>query len=218
MSENDTQYEGGFWPNNLVLGLGCGGPTGLHFGVGWRLPRGSSILDLGCGNGQNAKWLAACGFKITAVDKSEDFIERVKTRPEAINAWYQNINAEIKTELADILTWLFDHDQKYDAIICMNILQQLPEEKIPEIIKRIQEMTMIKGFNAIAAIISDNPREWAERVENGGSSFQQCELNEYYDNSNWSVINYAERKTKPERHCGGEEHRHHVVEMIAQKA
>lgn len=35
-----------------------------------RLPHGGKVLDLCCGTGQTAAWLAACGFEVTGLDAS----------------------------------------------------------------------------------------------------------------------------------------------------
>jgi cyclopropane fatty-acyl-phospholipid synthase-like methyltransferase len=42
---------------------------------GW-LPRGSTILEIGCGAGQGAAWLMQKGFKVTGIDVSPTAIER----------------------------------------------------------------------------------------------------------------------------------------------
>ena len=39
-----------------------------------RLPHGGRILDLCCGTGQTAAWLAACGFRVAGVDGSEQML------------------------------------------------------------------------------------------------------------------------------------------------
>ena len=38
------------------------------------LPRGARVLDLGCGPGRHAGWLAARGFKVEAVDASSEMV------------------------------------------------------------------------------------------------------------------------------------------------
>lgn len=41
------------------------------------LPRGASILELGCGAGRITRQLLACGFRVTAVDESPDMLAHV---------------------------------------------------------------------------------------------------------------------------------------------
>jgi malonyl-CoA O-methyltransferase len=44
-------------------------------------PRGLRVLDLGCGTGRHALWLAARGAEVTAVDFSEGMLEKAREKP-----------------------------------------------------------------------------------------------------------------------------------------
>ncbi len=46
-------------------------------------PYGLTILDLGCGTGRHALWLAAAGAKVTAVDFSEGMLAEARRKPGA---------------------------------------------------------------------------------------------------------------------------------------
>lgn len=46
-------------------------------------PRGLTILDLGCGTGRHALWLAAAGATVTAVDFSEGMLAEARRKPGA---------------------------------------------------------------------------------------------------------------------------------------
>lgn len=46
-------------------------------------PRGRSALDLGCGTGRHALWLAAGGADVTAVDFSEGMLAEARRKPGA---------------------------------------------------------------------------------------------------------------------------------------
>jgi ubiquinone/menaquinone biosynthesis C-methylase UbiE len=45
--------------------------------------RGLEVLDLGCGTGRHAIWLAAAGARVTALDFSEGMLEQARQKPEA---------------------------------------------------------------------------------------------------------------------------------------
>jgi malonyl-CoA O-methyltransferase len=45
--------------------------------------RGLSVLDLGCGTGRHALWLAACGASVVAVDFSEAMLAEARGKPGA---------------------------------------------------------------------------------------------------------------------------------------
>lgn len=42
------------------------------------LPRGGRALDLACGRGRNALWLARAGFDVTAIDRNADTIAQLQ--------------------------------------------------------------------------------------------------------------------------------------------
>lgn len=44
------------------------------------IPYGQHLLDLGCGTGLDAQYLAQAGYRITAMDWSEQMVQRTKTR------------------------------------------------------------------------------------------------------------------------------------------
>jgi ubiquinone/menaquinone biosynthesis C-methylase UbiE len=46
-------------------------------------PRGRTVLDLGCGTGRHALWLAATGATVTAVDFSEGMLAEARRKPGA---------------------------------------------------------------------------------------------------------------------------------------
>ena len=46
-------------------------------------PRGQNALDLGCGTGRHALWLAAAGATVTAVDFSEGMLAEARRKPVA---------------------------------------------------------------------------------------------------------------------------------------
>jgi malonyl-CoA O-methyltransferase len=45
--------------------------------------RGLAVLDLGCGTGRHALWLAAAGARVTAVDFSAGMLAQARRKPEA---------------------------------------------------------------------------------------------------------------------------------------
>jgi SAM-dependent methyltransferase len=43
------------------------------------LPRGGAVLDVACGRGRHALWLAGAGFQVRAVDRHREAIELLRT-------------------------------------------------------------------------------------------------------------------------------------------
>ena len=77
------------------------------------VPRGGRILDLASGNGRNARWLAAQGWQVEAVDRDADAL-----------AGMQGV-ANITTRLADLERdpWPYDEAQ-FDAIVVCRYLHR----------------------------------------------------------------------------------------------
>lgn len=75
-----------------------------------QLPRGSRILDMGCGTGRHAVLLAQRGFEVTGVDLSLGMLD------EACKAAAQ-AGVTVEWVHADAATW--EADQLYDAAICL---------------------------------------------------------------------------------------------------
>jgi SAM-dependent methyltransferase len=73
----DARYRTGNYPQ--------GGPTPLLTTVAERLEPGRA-LDLACGAGRNATWLAERGWRVTAVDASEAAIEILRRRAPEVDA------------------------------------------------------------------------------------------------------------------------------------
>jgi SAM-dependent methyltransferase len=61
-----------------------------------------SALDVGCGEGADAIWLAARGWQVTAVDVSQVALDRAARHAEAAGA---HVAARISWQRADVLSW-----------------------------------------------------------------------------------------------------------------
>ena len=83
---------------------------------------GSCVLDLGCGLGNNALFLAKNGFIVTAVEKSKVAIKKVK---EIIQ---KEKMKSIKVIHEDVLNFKIEAN-KFDVIMANNVLQFLPKDK-----------------------------------------------------------------------------------------
>ena len=76
-------------------------------------------LVIGCGLGDDAEWLAAVGFEVTAFDISESSIQWCKER-------YPT--TEVNYVVADLLHPPADWLNEYDLVVEIHILQAIPED------------------------------------------------------------------------------------------
>jgi SAM-dependent methyltransferase len=85
------------------------------------LPPGRA-LDLACGEGRNAIWLAERGWRVTAVDFSEVGVDKGRQR-----------NADVDFRVADVLE--FDAgEEQYDLVVVFYL--QLPADELERVLRK----------------------------------------------------------------------------------
>lgn len=141
------------------------------------VPAGKA-LDLGCGQGRNALFLAQHGFDVTAVDQNELALEIL-----------QSIVAEEDLEMP---VGLYDINaaaltQNYDFIVSTVVLMFLDADRIPAIIRNMQEHTNPGGYHLIVCAMDteDYPCQMPFSF-----TFKEGELAEYY--KDWELVKYNE--------------------------
>jgi SAM-dependent methyltransferase len=85
---------------------------------GFLLPHGRA-LDLGCGRGRDAVYLASLGYEVEAVDIDEECVKGINDLQ----------NPKLKAFLGDIADFNIQKNT-YDLIIISNVLSFLPKEKV----------------------------------------------------------------------------------------
>ena len=83
------------------------------------LPRGS-LLDLGCGQGRNAVWLATQGFDVTGLDLSPVAVEQAQALAEQVG-----VNVEFAA--ADITRWS-PGERRWDYVL-LSYIQVPPADR-----------------------------------------------------------------------------------------
>ena len=135
-------------------------------------------LDLGCGQGRNALFLAQQGFDVTAVDQNELSLEMLQSIVE-------QEDLEMPVGLYDINSASIG--QTYDFIVSTVVLMFLQAERIPAIIRNMQEQTSIGGYNLIVCAM--DTEDYPCSV-NFPFTFKEGELANYYQD--WELVKYNE--------------------------
>ena len=73
---------------------------------------GNTILDLGCGTGEDAIFLAEKGINVTAVDISPKMISLAQSKADA-----KGINDNLQFFCCDMESFITDNKKKFDAVI-----------------------------------------------------------------------------------------------------
>ena len=83
------------------------------------LPPGGTALDVACGSGRHALWLAGKGFHVHAIDRNPDAIAGVLAASRRLNL---KVNADVVDLETDPLPDL--GERKYDLVVCFNYLHR----------------------------------------------------------------------------------------------
>ena len=168
---------------------------------------GASFLDLGCGQGRDALFMARNNFKVTAVDASEVAINQLNKTIK--NDGLKNLEAIT----ADIRNFQIKKN-KYDIIYGGNVLQFLKKTEAVKMIKNIKENITPDGFVILASFTTDDPRY--DKSNENRAFFEPQEMLSFF--KNFKIIHYFENVVIDQGHASSPApHRHGVVRIIAQK-
>lgn len=104
-------------------------------------------LDIGCGRGENAVFLARCGFKVKAIDISEMAIQLAKDLAE-------HEGVRLDADVANIFHELLPDD--FHIILNCFMLDHFPEDQGRWVIGRMQEKTKVGGVNVVSTFTRSN--------------------------------------------------------------
>ncbi|MDD4902397.1 MAG: NUDIX domain-containing protein [Patescibacteria group bacterium] len=174
-----------------------------------KLEPGSEFLDLGCGQGRDALFMLQKGFKVTAIDNSEEGIKKMR---EAIAAKKLSLS-RIRLFCQNIATFKIEPN-KYSTINAYNSLHFLAKPDALRSLVQIKQAVKNGGYAIISCFFIKKPL--AKKIDNKHCFIAAGELMKIF--SDFEIILYEEKTTDNKGHAGcPEPHRHNVVKMIAQK-
>ncbi|MCL2445393.1 MAG: methyltransferase domain-containing protein [Oscillospiraceae bacterium] len=164
----------------------------------------STVLDVGCGEGRNAIFLAGLGYCAEGFDLSEAGIAKAQ----AIAATQ---NLDIRFWAQDMAEFAFAQD--YDVILSHGVLH-LPEKSVRNaFITLAQTHTKPSGLHFIGVFTNRLPAA-PDMVAVTKSLFDVGELPAMYDG--WEILHHYEG-TFHDEHPGGVRHHHAYERIIARK-
>lgn len=114
------------------------------------LPTHAKVLEIGSGDGVNAKYIESLGFDVTATDKAPAFLDAIRS---------QGLEALELDALED------EFPQKYFAIFCWRVFVHFTHKDALKIIQKAYENLEENGifiFNAINAETKPIEEEWLD--------------------------------------------------------
>lgn len=173
--------------------------------IALKQPRpGMKILDIGCGEGKDAVYMAKKGYTVTAFDLTESGIAKTKRLAE------EN-RVRIKAYVDDINT--FESDERFDIIYSSGTLQYLSKDKIQPFFEKIMKMTNPGGLNYFNVFVEKPFIAAAPDWDKEESLWKTGELFSWY--ADWK-IHYID-ETIFECSSSSEKHYHCMDTILAEK-
>ena len=164
----------------------------------------STLIDLGCGEGRNALFMAKTGFSVTGLDAAQAGLDTM-----------MKIAAQSGTEITpihgDVITYRLE--QTYDIVFSTGTLHYLPQEIRTERFDHFKQNTPTEGLHAHSIFVEKPFVPKAPDAESSAHLFRSGELMSYY--WDWEVI-FSE-ETIFDCNSGSVPHQHAVNRIIARR-
>ena len=184
--------------------FGGGKPSAELYDLVNRLPQGAKVLDLGCGEGRNALFLAEKGLDVTAVDISEAGIAKFRHLAD-------HKGLVVATEVQNMREYTFR--DTYDLIVAHGCLHLIERECWMSLLDKIKTHTNPEGYNVIA-VFTDKIPPPDDIKEFTVGLFHEGELFQFYEG--WRIM-LQESYEFDDEHPGSLKHRHAANKLVAQK-
>jgi tellurite methyltransferase len=196
-----------FWETSYSSGdetATFGAPSAEVVELSATMDRGARVLDLGCGDGRHALYLARRGCNVTAIDISEVGVAKL-TRVAGTEG------LPVRVEVADMREYAIDGD--YDLVVAHGCLHLITRAEWMELIPRMKNHTRPSGYNVVAVFTDALPSPDDLRPFHVGL-FREGELFEQY--IGWE-IQEARSYVLEDEHSGGIWHRHPINKLVARR-
>lgn len=178
-------------------------PNKLLLKIYKNLPEKTEFLDLGCGQGKDAFFMAGKKFNVTAIDSSGVAIKQIKEGAKKKKYQLKAICQNIKSFAIK--------PKKFFVINSANSLQFLHKKDSLNVIQKIKKSILPGGFIIITSFTDKNPPSKRRK-----SCFNKNEMKKLF--SDFKIIHYFEGSVTDSGHVGQPKpHKHGIVEIIAQK-
>lgn len=164
----------------------------------------SKVLEVGCGEGQNAIYLAEQGHLVDAFDLSEHGIAKLKRRCKLLNT-------QVNAFVADLSTYQFE--QNYDMIICFGTLHFVAKNEWKKFLDNAKKHTNVGGIH-IMQIFTDTVPASEDIASFAVGLAKDEELKELY--LDWEILQFKSYIFEDE-HPNVPKHLHASNKIVAKR-
>lgn len=193
-----TEYEQRYQGENYYWGIN---PNRLCYEIMQRRPpiQPYRVLDIGCGEGKDAVFLARNGYMVEAFDIAEAGLAKARSLAE-------HHQTHVDFFRADVLD--FEPEDTYDIIFCSGVLHYLPPEKRGPVLERLKAHTAPHGLHVMNVFVEKPfipPAPDTEPAETDHPAWKSGELFMHYHD--WhlhkteELIFPCQSSGVPHRHC-----------------
>lgn len=212
-SDDDKWYAqqpfGAFWEKGYRDGevSTMGGPNHDIVEILPLLPAKARVLDLGCGEGRNAFYLATRGCEVTAVDRSEAGIAKLC-----------ELAAQVDLPITGVVADLNDYvvEGTWDLVMAHGVIDYLDNARWRELLHEVKDATAPGGINAYTCMLFTDRHPAPPEFGSAGfkHSVAPGELRAFYDD--WDLVRH-DRYVKWDQHPGIPIHCHPVDKVVARR-
>lgn len=201
-----TEYEARYQGEDYYWGIN---PNRLCYEIMQRRPPVQlyRVLDIGCGEGKDAVFLARNGYMVEAFDLAEAGLTKARNLAE-------HHQTHVDFFRADLLD--FEPDDTYDIIFCSGVLHYLPPQKRGPVLERLKAHTAPHGLHVLNVFVEKPfiaPAPDTEPAETDHPAWKSGELFMHYHD--WQ-LHKTEELIFPCQ-SSGIPHKHCMDIMIAEK-
>jgi len=127
------------------------------------LPKGATVLDVGCGAGMKSKYLLDKGLKATGMDFSEKMIGIAKRE-------YSDIDFFV----GDVYE-LSSYKNKFDAVFAQAVLLHVPKDKVLKVLEQLRNKLKPGGllYLAVKEVKADGKEEKVLKESDYGYEYER---------------------------------------------
>lgn len=205
-SQSVTDYENRYDAEEYYWGLV---PNHLCYDIMRMKPpiKPYNVLDIGCGEGKDAVFLARNGYRVSAFDVAERGLSKARTLAERCGVNVDFFKADIRD---------FRLDKDYDIVFSSGVFHYISFDLREKVIDNIKSHTKPNGLNVINVFVKKpfipSPPD-AEADEIIAGDWKSGELFGYY--YDW-LLHRTEEKTF-DCSSGGIPHKHCMDVLVAEK-